>query len=166
MKRHFLSAALLCVSMSLLQAAEPSDAMKFARKAWVGNTCEVELGKAAQSQAASQEVKDFGAMMVSDHGKANDELEAIAKKQDIKLPSALPEKKKADIDKLSKLQGKEFDKAYVKDMVQDHKKDLAEFRKAAANLADPELKQYAEKTAGVIAGHLQKIEAIQAGMKE
>ena len=53
------------------------DDSSFIMEAAAGGMMEVEVGKIAQQNAANQRVKDFGTMMVTDHGKANDELKSI-----------------------------------------------------------------------------------------
>jgi putative membrane protein len=62
---------------------------EFAVNAANGGMAEVELGKLAQEKASSQAVKDFGAMMVKDHSKANEEMIGIAKSKNIMLPATL-----------------------------------------------------------------------------
>jgi putative membrane protein len=166
MKTHFFLAALAALSLGALQAAEPSADVKFARTAAVGGMMEVELGKVAEKNAASAQVKEFGAMMVADHGKANEELKGIAASKGIKIPAELPKAKQGMVEKFSKMTGEEFDKAYVADMVKDHKKDLAEFKKASESLDDAQLKAFAAKGTGMIEHHLQRIEAIQAEMEK
>jgi putative membrane protein len=64
-------------------------------------------------------------------------------------------------DTLAKLQGNEFDREYVKAMVDDHKKDLDEFRKMQRNARDANLKAWIDKTLPTIESHLQTIEGIQ-----
>ena len=59
----------------------------FMDKAAQGGMAEVELGQLAEQNASSQEVKDFGKRMVTDHSKANDELKQLASKQDVTLPT-------------------------------------------------------------------------------
>ena len=54
---------------------------EFAVKAANGGMMEVELGRMAQEKSANKDVKEFGAMMVADHSKANDELKSIAASQ-------------------------------------------------------------------------------------
>jgi putative membrane protein len=49
---------------------------------------EVALGKLASEKAVNPQVKEFGAMMITDHTKANEELMAIAKTKNITLPTA------------------------------------------------------------------------------
>jgi putative membrane protein len=139
--------------------------VKFAKKAAAGGMMEVKLGEIAQKQAASAEVKEFGAMMVTDHGKANQQLMEIAAKENLKVPKQLPKRMQAMVDDLSKLEGKAFDTAYVNAMVKDHKEDLAEFKKEAADSTNPALKSFAEDTAKVIEHHLQVAEGLQAKIK-
>src|SRR5687768_7302928 len=54
---------------------------EFLTKVLDGNMTEIELGRMAQAQAASPDVKAFAAMMVTDHGKALDALKPIATRQ-------------------------------------------------------------------------------------
>jgi Domain of unknown function (DUF4142) len=53
---------------------------KFMLAAAQGGTLEVRLGEVAKKKATRQDVKEFGAMMVTDHGKAGEELKAVAAK--------------------------------------------------------------------------------------
>ncbi len=58
--------------------------------------------------------------------------------------------------------GKAFDKAYVDMMLDDHKKDIAEFRKCADNCSDSTIKSFASTTLPVLEKHLDSIQAIAA----
>jgi putative membrane protein len=137
----------------------------FANKAAIGGMAEVALGKMAAGKATNASVKDFGSMMVMDHGKANAQLMAIAQKKNITLPAGLDAEHQAKSDSLSKLSGNDFDKAYVAGMVADHKKTLALMQSEAQSGTDPELKAFAAKTAPVVQEHLDKITKIQAALK-
>src|SRR5512133_1725625 len=59
----------------------------FMRKAAKGGMMEVAMGKVAEQNGQSDDVKSFGKRMVTDHGKANDELKSIAEKKGVKLPT-------------------------------------------------------------------------------
>lgn len=132
----------------------------FAVEAANGGMMEVELGKYAQQNAASQRVKDFGAMMVKDHSKANDELKQIAGSKNITLPAETGSDAKKTMDDLMKKTGKDFDKAYMNMMVDDHKKDIREFEKAAKDCKDGDIKNFAIKTLPVLQVHLDSTKAI------
>ena len=101
----------------------------FMNKAAQGGMAEVELGKLAASKGANADVKKFGQQMVDDHSKANSELKTVAASKSITLPTEVNAEQKAMMDKLSKLSGAAFDKEYVKGMVEDHEKDVADFEK-------------------------------------
>src|ERR1700744_2100909 len=137
----------------------------FATKAAVGGMAEVALGKMAAAKGSDSQVKDFGNMMVTDHSKANAELMSIAKAKNITLPAGLDAEHQAKSDSLSKLSGKDFDKAYVAAMIEGHKKTLALMQSEAANGKDADLKAFAAKTAPVVQTHLDAITKISDGMK-
>jgi putative membrane protein len=137
----------------------------FAAKAAVGGMAEVALGKMAAAKGTDSKVKDFGNMMVMDHGKANVELMSIAKAKNIVLPAGLDAEHQAKSDSLSKLAGAAFDKGYVEVMIEGHKKTLALMQSEAANGKDAELKAFAAKTAPVVQMHLDHIQKIHDGLK-
>ena len=133
----------------------------FIEKAAEGGKEEVELGRLAQSQASNDAVKQFARRMVEDHGNANKELMDLAASKGVKLEDKAP-KKNPMMDRLSKLQGADFDREYVKEMVKDHKKDVAEFRKMHSGAVDPNLKAWVDKTLPTLEDHLKTIEGIQS----
>jgi putative membrane protein len=137
----------------------------FASKAAISGMAEVALGKMAASKGTDSKIKDFGKMMVMDHGKANAELMSIAKSKNIMLPAALDAEHQAKSDSLSKLTGRDFDKGYVQVMIEGHKKTLALMQTEASNGKDAELKAFAAKTAPIVQMHLTEITKIQSGLK-
>jgi putative membrane protein len=137
----------------------------FAAKAAAGGMAEVALGKMAAAKSPDSKIRDFGNMMVRDHGKANAELMRIAKTKNIALPAGLDAEHQAKSDSLSKLSGKDFDVAYVNAMIEGHKKTLALMQSEAANGKDADLKAFAAKTAPVVQMHLTAILKIQDSMK-
>jgi len=135
---------------------------KFVHEAAAGGMAEVELGKLAADKATSPDVKAFGQRMVDDHSKANDELKAYASQKGITLPSSPDPAHKSTQDRLSKLSGAAFDKAYMQDMVKDHDKDVAAFKHASTSAADADLKAWAAKTLPTLQEHQTQAKAINA----
>ncbi len=135
------------------------DATNFVMKAASGGMMEVELGNVAQQQAKNQRVKDFGSMMVTDHTQANNELKSLASSNNVTVPAALMPAEQMHVNMLKKKTGADFDKAYVSMMIDDHKKDIAEFKKAA-NSKNADVKNFATKTLPVLQKHLDSIQAI------
>jgi len=126
---------------------------KFVMEAATGGMAEVQLGQLASEKASNADVKAFGQRMVTDHTKANEELKAVASKQSIDLPTSLDSKHQATMDKLSKLSGDAFDKAYMKEMVKDHDMDVKEFQKEAQNGQDSAIRDFASKTLPTLQEH-------------
>ncbi|EHQ26938.1 DUF4142 domain-containing protein [Mucilaginibacter paludis] len=145
--------------------AVTNDDAKFATAAANGGMAEVALGKLALTKTSNAQIKDFATMMVADHGKANDELMAIAKEKNITLPAAVDADHQKKMDDLTKLTGKDFDKAYVDAMVDGHKKTLDLMKDEAKDGKDAELKGFAAKTAPVVQTHLEAINKIHDSMK-
>lgn len=143
--------------------AKASPDRHFVTEAAVGGMAEVELGKLAAEKASKDEVKKFGQRMADDHGKANDELKSLAQSRQITLPAAIDAKHKATIDRLSKLSGEAFDRAYVQETLKDHQKDVAAFRTESKSGKDPEVKAWAGKTLPTLEEHLKLVQDLNRG---
>jgi putative membrane protein len=131
----------------------------FAKEAAIGGMAEVELGNLAKEKAASSDVKQFGERMAADHSKANDELKQWAQQKNVTLPAALDAKHTALRDRLAKLSGAAFDKAYMHEMVLDHQQDVAAFKKESTSGTDADLKAWAGKTLPTLQDHLKTAQA-------
>jgi putative membrane protein len=133
---------------------------EFVKKALEGGAAEVQLGQLAQQKSQSEDVKQFAQKMVEDHTRLGDRMKPIAQQLGVKEPKAPSKKEKALAAKLEALSGQQFDEAYIKAMVKDHKQDLKEFQNEAQTAQNPNVKQAAQQGVGVISQHLQLIEQI------
>ena len=136
----------------------------FVKKAADGGMAEVSLAKLAQEKASSADVKSFAAKLEKDHTKANDELKEVASKKGITLPAAPSKNHQAMHDRLAKLSGAEFDKAYVTAMLDDHQKDVREFQRVASGSGDADVKAFASKTLPTLKDHLQQVQDLAKNM--
>ena len=155
-------ALLLPALLAWACAKGEATAEDFTKEAAQGGMAEVQLGKLAAERAGSAAVKLFGQRMVEDHTKANLELNQLAARKNIALPQALSSKHQATLDKLSKLAGADFDKAYVEAMVEDHEEDVEAFQAQSEKGADPEVRAFAAKTLPTLRDHLSMIKDIQS----
>ena len=158
MVKAIVMGTMLAVGAGSAVAQEPAKAnpnQKFVMEAAKGGMAEVELGKIATEKAASPEVKSFGQRMVDDHGKAGEELKTLAKNKSITLPADIDAKDKALRDRLLKLSGDGFDRAYMAAMLDDHRKDVAAFQIEAKSGKDPDVKAWAAKTLPTLTEHLK-----------
>jgi putative membrane protein len=95
---------------------------------------ETQLAQMTVEQAASEDVKGYGQMMLRDHGQANAELAAIAKQMKVTPPKTLDRKHQELVTKLSKLRGPEFDREYMAAMVDSHRSAVDQLRIQAGPL--------------------------------
>ena len=148
-------------SATALAAEKALDNNEFVMKAGQGGMVEVKLGELAAQKAEHAEVKKFGEMMAKNHSMANEDLKKIVSDKKMTLPAELDKEHQMTVDKFSKLSGKEFDKAYVAEMIKDHKKDIALFEKASKGLEDTELRAFAARTLPILRTHLETIQGIK-----
>jgi putative membrane protein len=139
---------------------------KFVKEAAAGGMEEVQLGQLAVQKASNGDVKNFGQRMVDDHSKANTQLQQIASQKGVTVPSKLPASKQKDVDKLSKLNGAAFDRAYMSMMVKDHVKDVAEFQKESKNGKDSDVKSFASTTLPTLQDHLKMAKDINSALSK
>ena len=125
----------------------------FATKAARGGLAEVQLGQLASEKATDPDVKSFAQRMVTDHTRANDELQQLASAKGWSLPSALDARSRGTMAKLQRSTGAAFDRAYMNAMVADHNADVAQFRAYSKSGADAELKSWAGTTLPTLEEH-------------
>jgi putative membrane protein len=135
----------------------------FVMEAAIGGKSEVELGQLATQKAQDARVKQFGRQMVQDHGMANQELMQLAQRKGVTLPADVDAKHKEIATRLSKLSGQAFDRAYVQEMLSDHREDVTEFRQQSRNAQDADIKAFAAKTLPTLEHHLSMVQQLSSG---
>ena len=126
---------------------------------------EVEMGQLAQQKASNPRVKAFGQMMVNDHSKANDELKSIAARKNFQLPNSTSPKHQDHKNDVTSKSGADFDKAYMKMMVDGHNEVIDQFEKASKDATDPDVKNFAAQKLPTLKMHLDSAQAIQKALK-
>jgi len=133
----------------------------FVMKAAMGGMMEVQAANIILKNSTNDRVKNFASMMVRDHSNANNELKSLASAKGLTIPEdSLNAKNKAHMDAMEKMQGKALDKHYIDMMLNDHKKDVAEFEKESTSANDADLKNWAGKTLPTLKMHLDSVQAI------
>jgi putative membrane protein len=138
---------------------------KFVEETAMGGMAEVELAKVAQQKAGNDQVKQFAERMVQDHTKANDQLKQTASAKGVELPTSLDKKHQGEIDKMQKLSGANFDRAYMKHMLDDHKKEVGKFEKVAKSAKDSDVKSFASSTLPTLQEHLKLAQTTSDALK-
>jgi putative membrane protein len=133
----------------------------FLREAYQSDLAEVQLGQLAQQKASNQQVKQFAQRMIDDHNKNLDQVKQVAQQEGVTLPEKPAAKDEATKNRLEKLSGKEFDHAYMRDMVKDHTTDVAKFKDEAKENVAPAVKNYVDQTLPTLESHLQQARSVE-----
>jgi putative membrane protein len=136
---------------------------QFVTKAATAGMAEVEMAKMAVDQATNPMVKKFAQRMADDHGRANKELLKIAADKGFTVPTELDKKHRDMAQRMAKLRGPAFDRAYMQDQVKDHMEAVRLFENQSKNGRDPALKEFAAKTLPTIREHLKMAREITGG---
>ncbi|MDI1309874.1 MAG: DUF4142 domain-containing protein [Methylotenera sp.] len=160
-KPSFVAVGLLFVSSALFNTNVLADNVSGNDKSFMKNAAqsghyEIEASKLALSRSSSQEVKDFAQHIIEDHQKAAKELQAIATKKGVELPTKPSLLQMTSIKMLQTHKGTDFDESYAEKVgVDAHKSAIDEFSKASEKSDDSEIKAFAAKTLPTLKKHLE-----------
>jgi len=179
MKRSAIGPIVMALAIAIASGvayAQAADSKTFVNDLTMAGLAEVQLGKLAAERGSSPDVKSFGQMMVKDHTQAANELKPIATELKVQQPTQLDQKHKALADKLSKLQGSEFDREYINAMVMGHEEVAAKLRTrvetktaphdaahapTASGSGEQKLSQWATTVLPTVQKHLDRAREIQ-----
>jgi putative membrane protein len=156
--RHTTIALLITATFALASPAIDAQEMtdqQFISLAAVSGLAEVELGRLAAQRAARGSVQQFGERMVLDHGAMNAQLAQLAQRKGMRMPLTLDPAHQEARDRLARLSGHDFDRAYMQHMLSDHMKDIGHFEYQAQRGIDPDLKAFAAGALPVLNEHLE-----------
>lgn len=157
--RIFLLAA---AAGSLATPASAANEKSFLTKALEGDNSEMTLGRMAEANGASPGVRDFGKMLREDHAGAKQKALPVAQTHGVGDTSAMAPEAKAEERKLKGLHGRAFDQEFARYMVEDHKKDIADFEKQARS-GDRATRALAQATLPALKHHLQTAQTLASG---
>jgi putative membrane protein len=156
----------LIAAACVLPAIATSPDSAFAQKAMVAGMEELDLASMALGKTTNADVLSFATRMQTDHHKANQQLQGIAKSEGIQLPQSVKSDVIApqyisDEQKLKSLTGKQFDNGYIRQQIAAHKQAIALFQKEAQSGKDPRLVAFAKKSLPMLKQHLALAQQVQ-----
>lgn len=150
----------LFAAVALAMAASPAVAAQgdaFMKKAIEGNYAEIKMGELAQANGKNQAVKDFGQMLVKDHGDANTKALSVAAELKMTAPSGPNAKQQKLHDVLAARKGTAFDKVFMRRMMKEHERAIKSYTRASA-AKDAAVAKYAAETLPTLKKHHQAAE--------
>jgi predicted outer membrane protein len=100
--------------------ANLSNDADFVRDVAMKNLAETELSRIAVDKSSRADIRTFAQMMINDHGTAGNNLKSLVSGQSIAWPAQLDDKYKKTAGELAKTQGADFDREYLKAMIDVH----------------------------------------------
>ena len=132
----------------------------FVRSAAESSATEVQLGKLAQEKGSSDAVKELGKHMVEAHTQTGEQLKQAGAALNIQVPSEPPRKAKKAQDKLAKLSGPDFDRAYAKMAAEEEKQAVKQFEREAKDGKSAGVKEFAAKNLSAEQEHQKQAEEL------
>jgi len=144
---------------------EPATEVEFLAKAISCDIAEVKLAERAMKQASNKDVQEFARKMKEDHTKHRDALLERAKVLKIGVVEGLEKEHQERMDRLSKLEGAEFDREYMRFMVEGHEKALRMYESWSKKSSDKELGELVNRTIPTVKEHLEQARQLHNKLK-
>lgn len=128
---------------------------EFIKKAAQVDLAEVQMAQLAQQKSQDEHVKQMAQQILNDHQQNEEKVKQLAQKNNVTLPDQPDAKHQAKLQKLQKLDGAQFDKAFLKAQAKGHQKTVNLFKQQAQNAKDPDVKSYAQETLPKLEQHLE-----------
>jgi len=122
---------------------------------------DIEIGKLAQQKGMSQEVKNFGKMLVEDHTKSLMEVTALAKTKNVTLPATITEMGQNEYNELNEKSGADFDKKFADMMIDGHQKAIDKMTTISEKASDKSLQVWASNSVSGLTAHLEKAKMLK-----
>src|SRR5262245_3036030 len=127
----------------------------FLVKAHSCNNAAIEFSKLADKRAASDKVKEFAKQMRKEHEAIQEGLSRLFKDRKIASVAGLEKEFRDERDRLSKLEGADFDRAYLKRVAEDHEKAVSHFEVQSRDGKDNAITAWAKENLPGLKKHQQ-----------
>lgn len=141
----------------------PGGDQRFLVNACEGNAAEIQLADLALQKSSNAQVRDLAEQIKKDHTAAQEELHVVASGLNVEVPNEPSASQKRTYERLSKLEGKEFDDAYLRKMQEEHQATIRTYERVAEKTETPTVRAYAERTLEALKAHHAKVEAAVSG---
>jgi len=136
----------------------------FVTMAAEGSETEIQASQMALKKSKNDDVKAYAQKMIDDHTKLMSDMKPFADQMSVKVPVKLTTVHQEQASRLKAKSGSSFDQEYVKDMVADHHKDLADFTHEMNTTSNADLKATVTSGRDVIKEHTDMIDAMAQKM--
>jgi putative membrane protein len=125
---------------------------QFVRDVATAHSMEIRLGSLAGSRAENASVKQFARKMVNDHSDMQNQWVALASKHGMVLRAGIGQYQD-QVNRLQSLSGREFDRAYMALMLDDHRSNLQKFQSQSSSARNADVRELVGRGIPVIQEH-------------
>ena len=166
MKKLFLAVSMTACLMISAAYAQEASTITILNNIHHVNQKEIKVAKLALSKTKSPQVKDVAKMLQADHTKNDQELQALAKSERVKLKDFTPTAEdKAHTEKLKSMSGAQFDKAYLAAMKKGHEKALNMLESSRAETSDPQVSAFIDRTIPTVQHHEKTVAQLSRSLE-
>jgi putative membrane protein len=122
---------------------------------------EIRLGTIAKDKASNLSVKQFGERMVTDHTSMLQQWRGLVSKSGFPFQPGLRDEQEDEVERLEKLSGTEFDRAYMTSMIQDHQNAVSKYQTKGQSANSTQVRELVTVNLPVLQQHLNL--AMQVG---
>ena len=151
---HLSALVTFALASALATGASAASDQGFLRKALKGDNSEITLGQLAATGGGSPGVRRFGRMLVEDHSAAKRNALPVAAAHGVRDTGEIAPEARKEEGKLRGLHGAAFDREFAGYMIDDHRKDIADFEKQVRT-GDQATRRLARETLPALRRHLQ-----------
>lgn len=137
---------------------------RFLNQVTQGSMLNVAMGKLAAEKSSNDAVKQFAQKMATDHERGLEFFKRVAAKDGVTVSDTLDSQHKERLDKLAKLSGPDFDRAYVKDQLKAHQRMVSYFESEADNGTETAAKKMATNMLPAVQKHLDEAKELNKSL--
>lgn len=131
------------------------------------NYHEVAMASVAKEKSTNKSIRTLSDSLISDHKHVIEDIKGLAAKKSVTLPVAETEDAMKDTEKFKAKNNTDFNKDWVDEMVNLHKKSISKFEDAVNNSnTDGDTKSWAGATLPKLRHHLDMLEMLQSSFKK
>ena len=128
---------------------------EFIRDIYSDHKLEIRLGRLAEERGRNKSVKEFGRRMVNDHTSLQKQWESMISNQGMNYESGMGPRHHDKVERLQKLSGRQFDRAYMTLVVQNHRDYLDSFRKEARRANSAPVRNHVNRAMPMLERHFR-----------
>ncbi|MDH4082518.1 MAG: DUF4142 domain-containing protein [Nitrospira sp.] len=160
--------AMAVVPVAWAQSAKPEPrpyTQAFLKKAAEMQQAQISLALLVDGRATSKRVKEFAEHMIGAHKKISREIQEMAAKKGVQLPSELRDEHKQKLKEITPLSGHAFDREYMQYILWDHQRDVQEFEESMQAVEDPDVLHWSYRTLPMLRAHVEEARWIKQSLQ-